>query len=1213
MALVAPKVVGPLSECSDSVTVKGQLSGATVNVYADGTLVASGTSSGASETLSLTQSLSPGEMVEAEQTVGSQTSSRSAHPVEVQKVPPDVGPVGFPTKLFECAQCLRVNGLVPGATVEIRENGTVIGTASTTDGNTRVSLSQPLSGGSNLVAQQEACGQDGIETSPPPLQHPTGNREAQGQVLPAPEVDPILACTSNVTVSGVYPGAEVTVTRSGGPNFDFCFDVSAYNVFGLAPPFSAGETVTAEQSFPNCEVFSSGSEPVVVDPTDQLPRPGIETPLCAGARTVTVTNLAAGATVRITVSPSGGGAALSTVFRGEAPDSGSFTFGVDPLPANATVEVEQELCSHVSDASDDVEVEEAPEDLAAPVVVEPVYECSSVVHVRNLHPGTRVKVHSDLLGAPIGEKQVFDTETDVQVTPLTIAGDELTAVAVGCGSKSDRSAPVRVRELDELEPPTVVPPVDDCDETVTVEDVVPGAHVDVYVNGAWRGRATTGETETEVPVSVGDLDEGDVVRARQTLCGQVSDLSQSVEVNAYEGEWVQIGGKEKAEIIAIHACLLPGGKVMYFGGDQHSKQAHERGNIDNTRVFDVDDHSVTTVTGVTDDLFCAGHAMLEDGSMLAGGGTAEWGHGPGSFFKGSRASWRFEPSGNWNDTKGKLRPARPRHVAPGGSRSNTGGRWYPTLVTMPDGTVLTMGGEPLADDTRDTNASLERYDPSSQSWSLVGNQDYRDIPGVKMGTDKRHSEYMRLFVLPDGSVLNASAMGTDDSVQKWIPGSDPTTWQTLVKPDKYTDDPQSYTAALLPLRPEQDWQPRVLLAGKPTPWVLQVNGSSGSFQKVPRTLQGTPNRQYAVATLLPTGEVAVTGGARGQNDSTAVNAVELFDPAKLSDPTTNPWRVGPAATVVRNYHSVALLLPDGSVWTAGSNEHAQAGGEGVREKRIEIYKPWYFCEDRPVITDIADRVCHGETLDIRMDEAQAVGDVVLVRCGSVTHGWNGDQRHVSLRFQRSGDRIEASVPSNAAIAIPGYYLAFVLDDDGVPSEGEYVQICQSPSYRIEIDPDRLRRMLRDFGLRDQLLREMERDIRNRIEDAREGLALDGGPSALPGTLRVADLHVDSERDDHETLADEYVVFENAGEEPLDLSGWSVEDTSNHTYVFPPGVTLDPGDRLRLRSGSGTDTETDRYWGAAEPVWNNDSDTISVYDNRRRRVLQHTYTGGGDDG
>lgn len=44
----------------------------------------------------------------------------------------------------------------------------------------------------------------------------------------------------------------------------------------------------------------------------------------------------------------------------------------------------------------------------------------------------------------------------------------------------------------------------------------------------------------------------------------------------------------------------------------------------------------------------------------------------------------------------------------------------------------------------------------------------------------------------------------------------------------------------------------------------------------------------------------------------------------------------PTSPVVRGYHSVALLMPDGAVWVAGSNFD---GGPGIgnRELRIEIF------------------------------------------------------------------------------------------------------------------------------------------------------------------------------------------------------------------------------------------------------------------------------------
>ncbi|OYR42346.1 competence protein [Halorubrum sp. Ib24] len=108
------------------------------------------------------------------------------------------------------------------------------------------------------------------------------------------------------------------------------------------------------------------------------------------------------------------------------------------------------------------------------------------------------------------------------------------------------------------------------------------------------------------------------------------------------------------------------------------------------------------------------------------------------------------------------------------------------------------------------------------------------------------------------------------------------------------------------------------------------------------------------------------------------------------------------------------------------------------------------------------------------------------------------------------------------------------------------------------------------------------------------------------TLAVAAINADAAGDDRENLNDEYVVFENAGDETLDLSGWTVEDEAGKRYEMPDGVTLAPGETLTLRTGSGTDTETDLYWGAGSPVWNNGGDTVIVENATGDRVLAESY-------
>jgi len=82
-----------------------------------------------------------------------------------------------------------------------------------------------------------------------------------------------------------------------------------------------------------------------------------------------------------------------------------------------------------------------------------------------------------------------------------------------------------------------------------------------------------------------------------------------------------------------------------------------------------------------------------------------------------------------------------------------------------------------------------------------------------------------------------------------------------------------------------------------------------------------------------------------------------------------------------------------------------------------------------------------------------------------------------------------------------------------------------------------------------------------------------------GVLSVATIHEDAAGDEYDNLNDEYVVFENTGDAALDLSGWTVSDEADHTYTFPEGVTLDAGAQVTLRTGSGTDDETDLYWGS----------------------------------
>jgi competence protein ComEC len=106
-------------------------------------------------------------------------------------------------------------------------------------------------------------------------------------------------------------------------------------------------------------------------------------------------------------------------------------------------------------------------------------------------------------------------------------------------------------------------------------------------------------------------------------------------------------------------------------------------------------------------------------------------------------------------------------------------------------------------------------------------------------------------------------------------------------------------------------------------------------------------------------------------------------------------------------------------------------------------------------------------------------------------------------------------------------------------------------------------------------------------------------------LRVAAVHTDAEGDDHES--DEYITFENTGDEALDISGWTVEDAASHHYTVPGDVVIKSGAMITLYTESGTETGTMLYWGSDAAIWNNRGDTVYVRDDSGALVLKYEYS------
>lgn len=65
----------------------------------------------------------------------------------------------------------------------------------------------------------------------------------------------------------------------------------------------------------------------------------------------------------------------------------------------------------------------------------------------------------------------------------------------------------------------------------------------------------------------------------------------------------------------------------------------------------------------------------------------------------------------------------------------------------------------------------------------------------------------------------------------------------------------------------------------------------------------------------------------------------------------------------------------------------------------------------------------------------------LVRAGSTTHAVNTDQRRIPLNALANGNTYSMSLPTDAGILIPGYYMLFAMNAAGVPSVAKFVQVA----------------------------------------------------------------------------------------------------------------------------------------------------------------------------
>ncbi|TAL21139.1 MAG: DUF1929 domain-containing protein [Aquabacterium sp.] len=452
-------------------------------------------------------------------------------------------------------------------------------------------------------------------------------------------------------------------------------------------------------------------------------------------------------------------------------------------------------------------------------------------------------------------------------------------------------------------------------------------------------------------------------------------------------------------VIPIHMALLSDGRVLTYGSTELGLQSGQF----NYEVWDpalgtgTDSHLLLPNTTGTD-IFCSGQIVVpRTGEVILTGGDRTV-NGVRNYSVNDVNFFDYLTNTMRKGT-GMAQP-----------------RWYPTVTTLVDGSVLVTGGRDAPVETS-AMATPEVYDPAT-GWRSLGGATSNAAYGIG------NWYYPRAWSAPDGRVFVVAITG-----------------RTFIM------DPVgngSITEQALTLPAAGWWHPAVMfepgrilsVRNAAQASVIDLNGGTPAGAA---TAPLSQDRIWSNATVLADGKVLVTGGSATENQ-----AVDVAYHAEIWNPATGTWTRGASATRMRLYHSTAMLLPDGRVLTAGG------GAPGpVTNLNAEIYEPPYLFKpdgsgdyaDRPVITSAPLQAAWGGTMTVHMQSATPVSRVAFVRAGSVTHSFDFDQRWMQLTYAQADGVLSVQMPADAKAAPPGNYLLFVFDDAGVPSVARIVRVA----------------------------------------------------------------------------------------------------------------------------------------------------------------------------
>jgi hypothetical protein len=253
-------------------------------------------------------------------------------------------------------------------------------------------------------------------------------------------------------------------------------------------------------------------------------------------------------------------------------------------------------------------------------------------------------------------------------------------------------------------------------------------------------------------------------------------------------------------------------------------------------------------------------------------------------------------------------------------------------------------------------------------------------------------------------------------------------WQTVAHGDPGFSP---YTAAM--------YQPgRILAAGgmvaNPWPTPPSVVGSAVTLD-APDLTNGvgwvaspgmTHPRLFHNLVVLPTGQVLAVGGLDRYIDGYNWDPADAVLTPERWDPATRTWASWSASgAVLRNYHSAAVLLPDGRLLQGGGwyyNKEKTVWNPNW--KKLELFCPPYLFQSdgvtpaqRPVIASAPDNIRWQQVFSVCVDDPSTIASACLIRPAAITHGFDSNQRFVPLGitgYAGTAPADDASIPPSGA-------------------------------------------------------------------------------------------------------------------------------------------------------------------------------------------------------